>query len=372
MKLVYLLNKINGRGGLNRIAFDKMNYLINYYQIDVIYYGHADDRPFYDVDKRINFHNIEIDPLSTFYKKFRLVLTIYKRYNRIINLISPDIIINMNTNILSWIVPFIHRRIPKVIELHQSYNGVQIFNENNYGKNNYRSKFSMFLRNMIYPSYDRVVVLTRKDKQQWGYGNMLVIGNYTNMKNDIPIDTDNKKFIWIGRLSHQKGIDLLVEVWKKFVEVNSEWSLFLIGNTPDPNDKQKNALINFVSSPRYSDRIIYVDETSEITKYYRRAAIYLSTSRYEGLPLCLIEAATMGLPIIGFDITGNDEVVINNENGYLIRPYDIQTFVDKMEKLISSRALLKEYSKMSLKQAQKFDKEIIMKKWIQLFECLKK
>ena len=369
MKLLYIMNKINGRGGLNRIAFDKINYLINEYEIEVIFYGSHDIQPFYEVDKRVRFHNIDIDALASFSKKFKNTYHVFTKYKHLLEIIKPDIIINMNTNILSWIIPFCHKQTPKIIELHQSYDGVRIFNEKAYGKNNWKSKFSIFLRNMIYPLYDKVIVLTHTDMKKWGYKNTDVIPNFTNIQQATKVNVESHKFIWIGRLSHQKGIDLLLQIWEDFLKKESDWSLILIGNSSEPNNPIKKQLINYITCNK-NNKIEYIEETSEIMKYYNNASIYLSTSRYEGLPLCLVEAATMGKPIIGFDITGNDEVIENNVNGVLIQPYEIKSYITAMEELSTDQLKRTMFGKSSIEKSKVFNKKEIMTKWTTLFNNL--
>ena len=185
MKLLYIVTGISSKGGLTRIVFDKINYLIDKFDISVIYFGNGTEIPFYKVDERIIFYPIRgVDAYSSFIMKFVSIFKIIRQYKSILHKIQPDIIINANANILSWIIPFIDKRIPKIVELHQSYDGVKIFNDNAYGKGSLKGKFLFFLRNRIYPLYDKVVVLTEKDRNLWGYKNIIVIPNFTNM---VPI-----------------------------------------------------------------------------------------------------------------------------------------------------------------------------------------
>lgn len=363
------MNKINGRGGLNRIAFEKINYLVTHgFSVDVIYFGTPLDKPFYQVDDSINFYCIQVNPLLSFSRKIISVVTVYKRYIKYVNKLKPDIIVNMNTNILSWIVPFHDKKVPKIIELHQSYDGVRIFNEENYGKDSFKDLFSMWLRKTIYPHYERVVVLTNTDKEKWKLSNAIVIPNYTQMQKRITPNYQSRIFIWVGRLSHPKGTDLLLKIWDSFIKVEPEARLILIGRS---NGKYQRLVNEYLQTEIGRKTIEYVSETNQMMDYYSRASVYISTSRYEGLPLCLIEASALGLPIIGFDITGNDEIVKNGVNGALIKHGDISSFVKLMQKLVNDNVLKQQYGTASVKEAAKFQMEEIMQKWIQLFNSYK-
>ena len=59
------------------------------------------------------------------------------------------------------------------------------------------------------------------------------------------------------------------------------------------------------------------------------------TSRYEGFPMVLIEAAAKGLPMVSFDIsTGPNEIIVDNENGFLVSKYDVESMLAKLEILM--------------------------------------
>ena len=366
MKLLYLMTGISIKGGLERIVFDKINYLVETYDIDVIYFGTNDDKPSYKVNPKVRFHAIcGINAYSTFSQKTPLFFKAIKKYRTLIKSIKPDIIINANANLLSWITPLFFKHIPKIIELHQSYEGVRIFNNATYGKNSFQSRLLFFLRKTIYPMYDKIVVLTNKDKIQWGFKNIIVIPNFTNIKPRVDLDYSKKNIIWVGRLTHQKGCDILIKIWNKFHSINKDWNLILIGNTPDKQSKIKDLITNFSIN---ENGVIYIPATENIERYYEQASLFISTSRFEGLPLVLVEAATMGFPIIGFDITGNNEIVKNGINGELVAPYNIDDFIQTLNKYCTNIELRKKCGKESLKIAKAFSKIEIMKKWENLFK----
>ena len=70
--------------------------------------------------------------------------------------------------------------------------------------------------------------------------------------------------------------------------------------------------------------------------------LYLSTSRFEGLPYALIEAASVGLPIVATDVVGNNEVVLHDYNGLVFKTE--QEAVDAIKKLSINADLLNRYS----------------------------
>lgn len=371
MKLLYIMTGITIKGGLERIVFEKINYLINQYDISIVFFGKNSDKPSYKVDARVRFYPIkEVDAYSSFAMKFISIFRVISQYKLILKKIQPDIVINANANLLSWIIPFMGRRIPKIVELHQSYDGVKIFNDNSYGKGSIKGKFLFFLRNRIYPLYDKVVVLTEKDRKLWGYKNVIVIPNFTNMKPVSGVDYSRKYIIWVGRLTYQKGCDLLIDIWEKIHNTIPDWHLILIGDNNEKNDKFKKRIIDFVKDDKYGNNVTHILKTTNIQEYYKKASIFISTSRFEGLPLVLIEAATCSLPIIGFDITGNDCVVSQNVNGYLVKAYDIDAYAKILNKYCNDESLRIKSGQESEKISKRFSKEYIMNLWLNLFAVL--
>lgn len=369
MKLLYIMTVITGKGGVQRVIFDKINYLADKYSIDVIHFEEASATPDFPVNPIVRFHSIAVPATShSVLAKGYSVIQIFQRYRKIVNEIQPDIIINANAMIISWILPFMNRQIPKIVELHQSYDGVLLFNRDAYGANSFRSKLLMYLRNKVYPRYDKVVVLTQTDKNKWNYKNCIVLPNFTNL---VPSIHNQEKqdfhFIWVGRMCHQKGIDILLNVWTEYCKLHAHGKLTIVGGG---EGMHRNQLEDYLKASPYAKRITYIPKTDDMVSLYQKASVFISTSRFEGLPLVLIEAATMGLPIIGFNITGNDEVVVNGKNGLLVQPDNIAAFIESMQRIKADTSLYELMGKASTQIAQHFSKKEIMNQWEGVFREL--
>ena len=369
MKLLYIMTQITENGGVQRVIFDKLNSLIENNSIDLIHLGGNNDVPAFYIDSRIRVHGLSVASSSqSVVKKTINFIKSFVQFKHLLANITPDVIVNANTVLVSWFLPFLSRRIPKIVELHQSYDGVLIFNKDAYGENSLRSKLLMALRNNIYPLYDKVVVLTHTDKKKWGYKNCTVIPNFTNLRPNITIsEKDDFNFIWVGRMCHQKGVDILLDVWNRFCKINDRCKLIIVG---DGTGKYKEMMEKYLSESYFKNRITYIPQTDDITYYYSLSSVFISTSRFEGLPLVLVEAATMGLPIIGFDITGNDEVIVNGKNGYSVPLYDIDKYVEYMNSLYVNKNVLQSMGNASIEISNSFSKDEIMKKWNDLFKSL--
>src|SRR5690606_30927743 len=122
---------------------------------------------------------------------------------------------------------------------------------------------------------------------------------------------ESKSIIAIGRYTFQKGFDKLIEIWNQFVKeyrIPSGWKLQIIGQGEDQE------LLERLIKKYELKNVELVGPTSNIGLYYSEASFLVMTSRFEGLPMTLIEAQSYGLPIISFDCLTGPSEVLNNKN----------------------------------------------------------
>ena len=182
----------------------------------------------------------------------------------------------------------------------------------------------------------------------------------TNKKNSLK----NKQIITVGRLTYQKGYDMLLDIWSQ-VEKVCDWKLIIVGDGED-----REALIS-KSRKLCLENIEFTGKISHVDELYLKSSIYVSTSRFEGLPMCMIEAQSFGLPIVSFECkTGPSEIVKNNRSGFLIEQGDINSFSDKLLELINSPDLLFSFSNQAKQDSERFDISSIISKWNQILQQL--
>ena len=215
---------------------------------------------------------------------------------------------------------------------------------------------------------DRIVTLTNEDREAF-LKNLEVkskidyIYNPTPYPNEEKSSCESKIAVAIGRLTAQKGFDKLLNIWKKIEEKDSEWKLYIIGSGED-----REKLLNQKESLNLK-KVAFIENTKNIKEYYEKASIYLMTSRFEGLPMTLIEAQSFGLPIISYDIkTGPKDIVNNREDGYLIENNNEKEFVNKFLELSQSREKIQEFSLKAYENSKRFKLDNIIKKWKEILK----
>ena len=190
-------------------------------------------------------------------------------------------------------------------------------------------------------------------------GKVDYIYNPVEKINNGVCNIDSKQIISVGRLTYQKGFDLLCEVANNVLKENKQWKWTILG---DGEDKEK--LQAKIREYGLEDRLILKGNVSNIEDYYKNSSLYVMTSRFEGLPMTLLEAKTYKLPIVSFNcLTGPSEIVKNNVNGLLINPENVEAMSDKLNILLKDEEKLKEFSNNAQIDIEKFELKPIIEKW---------
>jgi glycosyltransferase involved in cell wall biosynthesis len=162
---------------------------------------------------------------------------------------------------------------------------------------------------------------------------------------DKTSDSENFIVATISRFDISKNMQLAYEIAKAFKD-RKEVSFLWIGDGPDRLELQELA-------EKEGLNVIFTGFQENVAAFLGSASIYLSTSRWEGLPISLMEASALGLPLVATDVVGNNEVVQHRVNGFLFNASLPEEAVSAIECLHADTAY---YEKLSL-GARKIFKE---------------
>jgi len=220
-----------------------------------------------------------------------------------------------------------------------------------------------FLKYLFLRYYDRVIVLTDKDRSvftRWGIASQTIPNPvvYKNHQRSVR----HRQALAVGRLDHQKGFDLLLDVWQGFAATNPDWKLVIAGD-----GELKSELLAKAATLKITDSVNFVGKVSNINDYYRDSDMALMTSRYEGLPLVLLEAKSWALPVVAYDCpTGPQEIINDSQDGFLVAMNDRTAFIEKMNQLAHNDALFFAMSAKTAETSLKFDGKVIKESWLSL------
>lgn len=170
----------------------------------------------------------------------------------------------------------------------------------------------------------------------------------------------SKRFLAIGRISPlHKGFDLLIEAFHLFAQNNKDWKLDIIGEGEE--EKLYRSLIH---KYRLEERIAIYPFTNHIQEYYSNAQVYVLSSRWEGMPLVLMEAMSHGLPIVSSDLPISLEIM--GDFGIYFKNGDIEQLAMKLEE--ATQIEWQQKKQEALEIAQRFDIANIIGQWKELIE----
>ncbi|WFT68195.1 glycosyltransferase family 4 protein [Acinetobacter baumannii] len=210
-------------------------------------------------------------------------------------------------------------------------------------KNNNGVAYRNFGRKLAAKFCNYVVTLTNKDIGYWLMGLGKTKAKLINIPNPSPYMTVKNKpnlqykvVLTVGRLTHVKGYDLLLQAWADICVEDKEWQLFIVGGGEEEENLKKLAnKLNIIN------RVVFAGTQNDVSIFYEKSSIFCLSSRNEGLPMVLLEAQSYGLPIVSFDCdTGPSEIVTHGENGYLARMGDIGEMSFFLKSLMYSEKII--------------------------------
>lgn len=236
--------------------------------------------------------------------------------------------------------------------------------------NNWGSRLIPYLRRFAARHSDAMVVLTERDKRNYETNirrctAVTVLPNPAQ-RHDAAYNMRSNVILSAGILGKIKRFDLLVPIGRIVFDCHPDWQWYLCGDGPE-----REALEKAVIEAGLAENIRFCGSVKDMGSMYRSAAMYVLTSKMEGLPMVLLEAKSYGLPIVSFDIeTGPSDIVRNGVNGYLICSGNVEAISAKICQLIDNAELRKQFSDAAALDMEKFDEERIVEAWEKLLNSL--
>ena len=161
-----------------------------------------------------------------------------------------------------------------------------------------------------------------------------------------------------------KQFDKLMECYAKSVLPSKNIKLIILGD-----GKLKNKWIKLAESLNLQDFIVFKGNVKNPFKYYKNALFTISTSKYEGMPMVLLESLACETPIISWDYaSGPNEIITNKSNGLLVEDQNSEKLIEAMNLFVSDNNLYLQCKGNALSSIKRFSLETIGAEWIKVFE----
>ena len=378
MKIVYVVGGLLAPNGMSSVLSSKINYLAEHtdYELYMILTEKAGQEWFYKVNPKVKWVNFDInfDELDRMplYKKlffYKIKLRKYKKlFTDYLMEVRPDITISTVRREINFIND-IQDGSKKIGEIHFNR-----FNYRNFGKSWLPDSVNHFIAKKWMDSLlkqlkrlDKFVVLSKEDYQNWPeLTNKTVISNFITYFPGFQSTCENKQVIAAGRYTWVKGFDMLLEAWKKVYDIHPDWTLNIYGSG------ERDGYVQQAKDLGIAGVVNCHPATSNIYEKYCENSIFAFSSHYEGFPMALIEAMTMGLPAVSFACPcGPSDIITDRVDGILVEKENVAKFAEALCYLIENPSERKAYGQRARINIQRYSQDKIMKKWIDLFNsCL--
>jgi len=251
-----------------------------------------------------------------------------------VNQIKPDIIFSTTNrmNILVLLASYFFRKKIEIIIREPSLPSAQI-------KYNNLTKWHIFLIKLLYQKANKIIAQTEEMKEEICKYFKIDCYKVEVLINPVDKDTINKmiknvtnpfdnkyiNIVAIGRLRNEKGYDVLIKAFKKVVEENENYRLYILGEGEERKDLEK-----LIDNLNLKDKVFLLGFQKNPYVYMKYADALVLSSRWEGLPNVVLEAIYLGTKVICTKVGKTIENIVKQNNGLLVEVDDVEDLAEKI------------------------------------------
>jgi len=348
-KISIVIFDITKRAGTERAVCNLANLLVNSskYAVSIISIYSISGSAAFEINSNISIHHLGLPQYNNKITRLRLYRLLIIKIKQICKGEKINTIVG-TTHAINVILFFLRTKVKTVACEHMNFMSAQIS--------------SRIIRRILYPYLDAVVVLTLSDAKNYSFHrNVKIIPNSLSFLPEKKSELTNKIILSVGRLTYQKGFDLLIDAISLIKnECKKEgWIIRIIGSGED-EDKLRDK----VKALQLDNLVNMCQSTDAILDEYLQASIYVLSSRYEGFGLVLIEAQSCGLPIVSFACpSGPDEIVHHNEDGILVENGNIEKLSKAILEFMFDQKKRRQYGDKALQNVERYKPENVFALW---------
>ncbi|SFL31949.1 glycosyltransferase family 4 protein [Proteiniphilum acetatigenes] len=357
--ICFFSGDITRSGGTERVTSVIINnlYKLERYTISILSLEMVNNEPFFFINKEVRLeslykkgNNFSKNPIRTIVK-----LRHYIKSRKI------DVLIDIDTILDVFSVPATRYTKTKLIA----------WEHFNYYEN-LGVKYRDWGRKLSARFADAIVTITKEDKQYlkkelnpkcpiYQIYNPIDIQERSN-----PYSVESKIILSAGRLTYQKGFDLLVDIAEIVLKKYFDWKWIILGE-----GKDRQQIEDKINNSGLQNHVILKGNVKNINEFYNQASIFVLTSRYEGFGLVLTEAKSFKLPCVSFACkAGPSEIIEDGVNGFLVECFNMEKMANRIMTLIESKDLRLEFSKCALFETERFSINTVIEEWGKIIDSI--
>lgn len=349
MNIHFIASTIEGGGAERVLVLLANEFVVRGHKVSIVTMMGGQS---YELHSSIN--RIELHSGFRFNHTIRSFLNLFKFYNKVENRPDVGIAFMPRMGLISILICKFYR-IPIITSEH----------------NNHLRETPLWIRftwNYIYRLADAITVLTDFDKNffEQKKARVVVMPNPSTFKSISKKVSRKKVILAVGGLDriYHKGFDNLLNLIPQVLKKHPDWHLIIAGGGSDGLETLK----EIAKEQGIIDKVTFPGFISNVNELMQTSEIFVLPSRYEGLPMVLLEAMSQGMACISYNcITGPSEIITHELNGLLIEDQNQLLMVEGLNRLIEDGNLRKKLQQAAPLSLNKFSMENIMQRWENLF-----
>jgi len=364
MKIVHIVPSLN-MGGAEKLAVDLCNELSVENEIHLCVLDRIDDSMILieQVDTKVNFHSMNKTKGYSFTTMWKLFVWLKK--------LQPDVI---HTHLRALVYSSLYILFSRTPIVHTVHN---LAHKETGGR--VRRLYSLLFNRFNVTPVSISHMVQKSVQEVYGNSHSQLVYNgvralekspaFSGVQQEVEgykTDRNTKVLLSVGRIGEQKNYLMMIDVVKELNESGANLLLLLIGSTTNEPQYASKCL----KASKSAENIHFLGEKSNVGDYMHIADAFCLSSSYEGLPLVILEAMSVGVPILSTPAGGIPDVVENGVNGFICEGFTKEDYRPLLKKIDD---LTPEYRSESMrKYEQNYSMHICMTNYLNLYVKLQK
>ncbi|MBD8016994.1 glycosyltransferase family 4 protein [Kaistella pullorum] len=364
MKILYLTDQLYLHGGIEKVLTEKVNYLADIAgdDVTVLTYRQQGQAPVYSLSPKIRLLDLHVNyeinksyfsPINLLKMPAHIWVLV-----QIIKEMQPEVIVSCSFGPDFYFLPFVCSKTPVIKEFHASR--YFSFQSPSSGKARMLDKLSTWIEK----KYTQLVVLNPDEVPFYHSDHISVIPNPAEIT-EVRAGLENRKMLAAGRISPVKNFADLIEAFSRLNARFPDWELHIWG---EDYVGTRGKLQEQIDGLGLEKNIRFMGVTPSLQHEMQNYSIYAMTSETECFPMVLLEALSVGLPVISCDApTGPRHIITDGEDGIVVPYKNLDIFTQKLEQLMTDENLRQKMGAKGRENVQRFAIDKVMQQWRTLF-----
>ena len=381
MKITFLVYNIYGIGGTVRTVVNTANYLVESgYKVEIVSIRKTYETPKFNINPKIKLtplyntkkgipgNGIKSSVARILEKLPSLLINktedLYHMLNMYTDVLLYKKLKNLKTDVFITTFPSLNVLSAKfvdckIIRIGQEHAQISVH------KPSLKRNIKKY-----YPKLDALTVLTEKEHKEYktlleDRVNIIEVPNAVSSPGFVA-NYDSKTIVTAGRFVYQKGFERLIRAYKPLAEKFPDWHLRIYGSGEDYD-----AMREEIEKSKLYNNVFLFPNTDKILEEFQKASIFVLPSRYEPFGMVVIEAMSVGLPVVSYDTYGPKRIVTNGQDGFIVPMDDEKNLRLRLGMLMAERKLREEMGSSALESSKNFSQQRVGSIWEELFRTLK-